>query len=64
VHPAGYSSSSSYGFLIYLGFFFVIFKLGGDIYGKTRLKKNAFRILSKPEFSKLLVVPPISKRTF
>jgi hypothetical protein len=37
VHPTG-SSFSSYGFLMYLGFF-VIFKLGGDIYGKTRLKK-------------------------
>ena len=38
VHPVGSSSSSSYGFLMYLGFF-VIFKLGGDIYCKTHLKK-------------------------
>jgi hypothetical protein len=38
VHPAGSSSSFSHEFLMYLGFF-VIFKLGGDIYGKTHLKK-------------------------
>jgi hypothetical protein len=43
---------------------FLLFLSLVGIFMVKHTEKNAFRILSKPAFSKLLVLPPISKYAF